>query len=73
MMNAQPPAGSPVMSVAELLAVLPISRATLNRHFRSGRLPVRKLGRRTLVLRSDFDAFVAGLPTSNVTGDRGEG
>lgn len=70
-MTTQPPAGSPVMSIAELLSVLPISRATLNRHLKSGRIPSRKLGRRTLVLRSDFEQFVAGLPSSN-TADGGE-
>ncbi len=54
----------PVLTVSEVLEVLPVARAGLYRLFRSGALPCRKLGGRTVVRRDDLEAFLAALPAA---------
>jgi len=49
-------------SVPEALAKLGIGRDKLYKLIREGRLPARKLGRRTLILAPDLDAFLRSLP-----------
>jgi excisionase family DNA binding protein len=49
-------------SVDEALAKLGIGRDFFYRLIRDKRLPARKLGRRTLILASDLDAFLEALP-----------
>jgi len=39
-----------------------ICRETAYREIRAGRLPARKLGRKTLILRADAESWAAGLP-----------
>ena len=47
--------------MTELLAK-PKRRRNLYVLIREGSLPVKKLGIRTLILKADLDAFIAGLP-----------
>ena len=49
-------------SVPEALAKLGIGRDKLYGLIREGRLPARKLGRRTLIVASDLEAFLQSLP-----------
>lgn len=50
------------LSIAEVTKALGVGRSTLYALIKEGRLPVRKLGTRTLVLRSDLEAFIEALP-----------
>lgn len=49
-------------SVEETLATLGIGRDKLYKIIKAKQLPARKLGRRTLILASDLNAFVESLP-----------
>lgn len=49
-------------SIAQTARFLGIGRSTLYMIIKEGRLPIRKLGRRTLVMRDDLDRFIATLP-----------
>lgn len=51
------------LSIAQAVRLLGIGRSTLYALIKEGRLPVRKLGKRTLILREDLDRFIASLPT----------
>lgn len=51
------------LSIAETTRILGIGRSTLYSLIKDGRFPVRKLGKRTLILREDLDRFIAALPT----------
>jgi excisionase family DNA binding protein len=50
-------------SVAEAAAAMKIGRAWLYQLLASGRIPARKLGRRTIILRADIESFLASLPS----------
>jgi len=49
-------------SVPETMCVLGLCRDSIYRLIREGRLPARKIGRRTVVLESDLQAFLEALP-----------
>ena len=49
-------------TVAEAIEALGIGRTTLNAAIGSGELKTRKLGRRTLILARDLDAWLGALP-----------
>lgn len=49
-------------SIAEVLKLIPLGRTRLYEEISVGNLPVRKVGRRTLVLASDLDQFLCNLP-----------
>ena len=51
-----------LLNVDEAAAVLGVSRATLYRAVRRGELRLTKLGRRTLLARTELERFVATLP-----------
>ncbi|APY15171.1 helix-turn-helix domain-containing protein [Brucella sp. 10RB9214] len=53
------------LSIAQAARFLGIGRSTLYNLIKNGRLPVRKLGKRTLILRDDIDQFVASLPVKS--------
>ncbi|MCQ2005701.1 helix-turn-helix domain-containing protein [Rhizobium sp. NRK18] len=53
------------LSIAQTARLLGIGRSTLYCIIKEGRLPVRKLGKRTLILREDLERFIAALPASN--------
>lgn len=53
---------NPTLSVAQAVRILGIGRSTFYALIKEGRLPVRKLGKRTLILRADLDRFIQALP-----------
>lgn len=55
-------ANSLVYALAELPSVLGVGAGLVRKLVRSGNLPARKLGRRTVVLRTDLTAFLVNLP-----------
>lgn len=54
---------SAALSIAQTARFLGIGRSTLYMIIKEGQLPVRKLGKRTLVMRADLERFIATLPT----------
>jgi excisionase family DNA binding protein len=50
------------LSIAQTTRLLGIGRSTLYGIIKDGLLPVRKLGKRTLIMREDLDNFIAALP-----------
>lgn len=52
-------------SITETARLLGIGRSTLYVLIKDGRLPARKLGKRTLILHEDLERFIASLPTSS--------
>jgi excisionase family DNA binding protein len=53
------------LNLAEVSATIGIGRSKLYEIVRSKRLKVRKIGRRSIVLRSDLQAFLASLPDAS--------
>lgn len=51
-------------SIVEAARMSGVSRSTLYEVIANGELPVRKLGRRTLVLHGDLTAWLQSLPTN---------
>jgi excisionase family DNA binding protein len=49
-------------SVPETTVILGICRDNVYRLIKQGRLPARKIGRRTVVLETDLQAFLEALP-----------
>jgi len=49
-------------SIPEVMCVLGLCRDSVYKLIREGRLPARKIGRRTVVLETDLQAFLEGLP-----------
>jgi excisionase family DNA binding protein len=49
-------------SVPQVMAKVGSGRDKLNCLIRQGKLPARKLGRKTLILASDLEAFLESLP-----------
>ena len=52
------------LSVAEATKVLGVGRSIIYALIKNGRLPIRKLGTRTLILRTELKDFIAALPAS---------
>ena len=50
------------VSVAQACALSGLSRATLYRAAAAGKLPLRKLGTRTVILVDELRGFLGGLP-----------
>ncbi|MEP9354869.1 helix-turn-helix domain-containing protein [Xanthobacter sp. KR7-65] len=42
-----------------------IGKTMLFEEIKAGRIPSRKIGRRTLILRNDLDAWLAAIPARN--------
>jgi hypothetical protein len=55
-----PPAAYTVSDIVEISG---LSRATVFREMKSGRLPAKKVGARTLVLAADWQDYLNSLPT----------
>lgn len=53
-------------SVNDAVDRTPVSRSDLYRAMKRGDLKAKKSGRRTLILREDLAAFLAGLPDYRV-------
>lgn len=49
------------LSIEEVCAATGLGRTKLYQAIGSGALPAKKLGKRTLILKADLDAFLAGL------------
>jgi excisionase family DNA binding protein len=49
-------------SIPEVLTKIGVGRDKLYELIRSGQLPARKVGRRTLIVASDLEAFLKALP-----------
>jgi predicted DNA-binding transcriptional regulator AlpA len=43
-----------------------ISHTTFYKELKSGRLKARKIGNRTVVLKSDYEAWLSGLPSADL-------
>ena len=57
-------------NIPEVMARVGVGRDKLYRLIREGKLPARKLGRKTLILRSDLEAFLESLPKMGRGHDR---
>ena len=55
-------------SLADAASAIGVGKSTLHELVASGKLPVRKLGRRSLVLREALEDYLQGLP---VRGEHG--
>jgi excisionase family DNA binding protein len=53
------------VSIAEAVRLTGIGRSSLYEAIRRGDLPIRKSGRRTLLLMEDLRQWLAGLPAPN--------
>lgn len=51
-----------LLTIREVMGTLKISRATVNRHIRSGRLRTRRIGRLVRIHAEDLNRFVNGSP-----------
>jgi excisionase family DNA binding protein len=56
------------LTIRELSALVGIGRTSLYAEIKAGRLVSRKVGRRTLVLATDLDAWLKSLPASTSQG-----
>jgi excisionase family DNA binding protein len=69
-----PTAGFPFgLSINDTVLISGLGRDTIYRAIRDGRLKARKVGRRTLVLRTDLEAFLSGLPQLHLGGLQPDG
>jgi excisionase family DNA binding protein len=50
-------------TVAQVMERLHIGRDTVYKAIRTGQLPAKKLGKRTLIVASDLEKFLKSLPT----------
>lgn len=62
MTGTYPPADSIALLVDEAAIVARVSRSAIYEALRSGELPAVRSGRRTLIKRSDLEAWVSALP-----------
>lgn len=53
-----------VYSIAELVQIGPLSRSKIYLEIGAGRLRAVKAGRRTLILRTDYEQYLANLPSA---------
>jgi len=51
-------------SISELVRIGPLSRSKIYVEIAQGRLRAVKAGRRTLILRSDYEQYLANLPSA---------
>lgn len=51
-------------SLADAASAIGVGKSTLHELIATGKIPVRKLGRRSLILREDLEAYVQSLPVS---------
>jgi excisionase family DNA binding protein len=56
------------LSVIEAARMLGVGRSTLYGLIRQGHLPIRKLGKRTLILKTELEAFINALPSASDKG-----
>lgn len=51
----------PCLSISETCALLGLGRTKLYQIIGSGTLPAKKIGKRTVIIRDDLDAFLSNL------------
>jgi excisionase family DNA binding protein len=51
-----------LFSLADAASAIGVGKSILHELIASGKLPVRKLGRRSLILREDLEDYLQGLP-----------
>ncbi|MCW5705424.1 MAG: helix-turn-helix domain-containing protein [Bradyrhizobium sp.] len=51
------------LSVADVVQIAGLGRTTVYAEIKAGRLIARKIGRRTFILREDFDSWLRAQPT----------
>ena len=56
------PSTKPCFSIEEVCRETTLGRSQIYEEIRSGRLPAKKCGRRTLIAAADFQRWVEGLP-----------
>jgi hypothetical protein len=49
-------------SINETIDLMPLGRTSIYEAIKDGRLPIRKAGKRTIILALDLAVFLAGLP-----------
>lgn len=59
-------------SIEQLCKWSSIGRSTIYEEIRDGRLQVRKVGRRTIVLREDAERWLSSLPVASAHGAASE-
>lgn len=52
------------LTIAEAVAASGIGRSKLYQLFKSGDIKPRKAGKRTLIIRSELEAYISSLPVS---------
>jgi excisionase family DNA binding protein len=62
MNSVSPAADCAAYSIPEVMARVGVGRDKLYCLIREGKLPARKLGRKTLILASDLERFLESLP-----------
>jgi excisionase family DNA binding protein len=60
------PEGQIAFSIADAVANSTASRSEIYRALQRGELRAKKLGKRTIILRDDFAAYLAALPDYSV-------
>lgn len=63
-MTTSPTDHRAALNISEFAAVYGVHRDTARREIKEGRLIARKLGRRTLILREDAEAWARALPVA---------
>ena len=51
------------LSIEEAMTATGLGRTKLYKIINSGEIKARKIGRRTIILKDDLEAFLAGLPS----------
>jgi excisionase family DNA binding protein len=58
------------ISILEAVRLSGISRSSIYQAIRRGELPIRKSGRRTLILTADLQRWLSEMPTGEARHDR---
>lgn len=61
-MDTQPSPQTLTLTIAEACGIARISRGTVYKNLRSGALRARKLGSKTIILRTDLQTWLEALP-----------
>lgn len=62
--SKSPQPGAVVLTIQDFCAMYRVGRTHVYHEIAEGRLPARKTGKRTLILRSDAEAWLFNLPAA---------